>query len=781
MANRTMLNVHLNKLNCSFFFTAILSFGHSWTSDAQDSGFKYDHCTIEDGLSHGLNRVDDYAFMFYENIQGFETKEFIHSIIHEQTNEKTISSDNISPIVHIIQIKTNNQEFLNPSSLNTITLDYLTSFVSFEFAAFGFLAPHKSQYAHQLEGFDKEWIYSGNESRVTYAHLDPGKYTFKVKASNNYGIWIDEGVSIDMVILPPPWRTWWAYLIYVLSGLIFLSAARYEILRNERLKSSIKLKEMEAEKYHELNTIKSCYFANISHEFRTPLSLLLCPIEKWLSKATDPQLKTDLKIMHRNASRLLTLVNQLLELSRLEAGTLKLRAKSADLTAFIRYISCQFSSMANYKNIDFKVRSQDHINLYFDHDKLQKVIVNLLSNAFKFTGEGGSIQIDLNKADKDEEFPNGCAEIRISDNGMGINVEHLTKIFDRFYQSENSLIRHYEGSGIGLALAKELVELHHGSIGATSVEGEGSSFIVRLPLGSSHLTPEELSDSHEIEVLSSASLNIHPLMEKEALEEMQGNGQARKIDAPRILIVDDNEDFRCYLRCNLALQYDVMEATDGVSGLATALKEIPDLVISDIMMPTMDGFEMCKRIKHDERTSHIPVILLTAKADQPSIINGIGIGADDFISKPFHAEELIVRIKNVIEIRKKLKQKFSKQMILMPSEIKADSLDTKFLKKVISIIEEHLDDNLLHVDMLSKEANMSSIQLNRKLKALTGSTPNDIIRNIRLQRAASLLEQNAGNVAEVAFSVGFNNLSYFSKCFREKFNSTPHEFRKIRK
>jgi signal transduction histidine kinase/ligand-binding sensor domain-containing protein/AraC-like DNA-binding protein len=743
-------------------------------------------------ISHnkGLSKLDliTEAFVNFKEIDGLQDNEFntnsgSHleggylcfggisglSIFHPDS----LKSNFVGPTVHLTKIKTTATEFLNPSALNRFSLDYLQNVVIFEFATFDFITPKKNQYAHQLLGFDKDWVYSGSVRTVTYTHLNPGKYTFRVKVSNNNGVW-KEGASIDMVILPPPWRTWWAYSIYVIAGLILLFAARNEILKKERLESQMKLKEMEAEKYHELDTIKSRFFANISHEFRTPLTLLLGPIEKWQSKVSDPQQKEEFKTMHRNASRLLTLVNQLLDLSRLEAGTLKLKPKLGNLAIFIRTISCQFSSMADSKKIDFQIRCRGHIILCFDPEKLEKVVVNLLSNAFKFTGEGGSIHIELSKEDKDGPFESGYAEIRISDTGLGINAEDLSRIFDRFYQANNSATCQYEGSGIGLALAKELVELHQGTITATSVEGEGSLFIVRLPLGTSHLITEEFSPFPDRVGLPSATINTHPMMTLKKIH------REKEVDLPRILIVEDNEDLRCYLRSYLELKYDILEASNGEVGCCIALMEIPDLVISDIMMPKMDGLELCKRLKQNEKTSHIPVILLTAKADHNSKIFGFGIRADDFIAKPFNAEELIARIENLIEIRKMLQQKFSKQIELKPSEITVESLDTKFLKRVILIIEEHLDDELFNVDLLSKENNMSSNQLYRKLKALTGCAPNDVIRNIRLERAASLLEQNVGNVAEVAFRVGFNNLSYFSKCFREKFNTTPREFQKAK-
>ncbi len=647
-------------------------------------------------------------------------------------------------------------------------LEYFENVLTFEFAALDFTAPQNNQYAYQLVGFDPDWVYSGTRRTATYTNLDPGTYTFRAKGSNNDGVWNEEGASISILILPPPWKTWWAYSAYGIAFLLLLVIARNDVVKRERLKVKSKLKEMEADKYHELDTLKSHFFANISHEFRTPLTLILGPLEKRLAHATEDADKKELSIMHRSASRLLTLVNQLLDLSRLEAGTLTLKGHVQSINEFIPAIASQFSSMADSKTITFQLHTDQPVALFFDPDKLEKIITNLLSNAFKFTPSGGTIMLTLAQHGPTESFKYGYAEIKVDDSGSGIEAEHLGRIFDRFYQADTSTTRRYEGSGIGLALTKELVELHQGSITVASTPGKGSCFTVQLPLGTAHLKASDI-EYMETKVQPSVLSNEH-------IEVVEHERETEESSHPRVLIVEDNADLRFYLHNSLKEFYEVQEGDDGEQGYNVALEIIPDLIISDLMMPRMDGLQLCQKLKSNEKTSHIPIILLTAKADIETKLEGLHIGADDYIAKPFDARELQARIHNLIESRRKLQLKFSQQFNPSASEIKVESLEDRFLKKVKSTIEVHMGDSTFGVESLANEVAMSTIQLYRKLKALTGYTPNELIRNMRMDRAASLLRQHAGNVSEVAYQVGFNSMSYFAKCFKEKFHESPSEF-----
>ena len=648
-------------------------------------------------------------------------------------------------------------------------LKYYENVLNIKFASLDFTDPEKNQYAYQMVGFDKDWIYSGNNNTATYTNLDPGRYTFRVKASNNDGLWNEEGTSLTIKILPPPWKTWWAYSGYGIVLVLTLTLARNEIVKREKLKTNAKLKELEAEKYQELDTMKSRFFANISHEFRTPLTLLLGPIAKRLSSSTNADDKKELSIMDNNAKRLLTLVNQLLDLSRIESGSLRLKCQLTRLNTMVKFISSQFASMADSRNIDFRIESQENIDLYTDIEKLEKIITNLLSNAFKFTPSHGSITVTLSANAPDKDFKSGFAEVKVIDSGIGISATDLPKIFDRFYQVDSSATRQYEGSGIGLALVKELVELHHGAITVSSSPGEGTSFIVRLPLGKDYLSPEDILT----EVNQVTSANSIPIVEEIYNETGEPNLESVML---KVLMVEDNADLRHYLRSCLSDKYNILESKDGADGFAKAVDEVPDLIISDLMMPVMDGMELTKKLKADEKTSHIPIILLTAKADHSTKLEGLRTGADDYITKPFSPDELVTRVGNLITIRRNLQQKYSRQLRLMPSEIDVVSMEDRFVKKVMTVVEQYMDDTSFSVDVLAREMAMSNTQLYRKIKSLTSFTPNELIRNTRLERAASLLRQRAGNVADIAYQVGFNNLSYFSKCFKEKFGLSPSEF-----
>jgi len=540
--------------------------------------------------------------------------------------------------------------------------------------------------------------------------------------------------------------------------------------RTRQISSQKEELEAQADKIMELDKIKSRFFANISHEFRTPLSLILGPLEKRLSTKQPPEDQRDIELMHRSASRLLSLVNQLLDLSKLEDGSLSLRVTEQDITQSVSSIASQFASMAEARGIHFVVNSTEPISIFIDSDKITKIISNLLSNAFKFTAAGGSITVVVKKGDANFKYAEGYAEILVVDTGVGIDAEHLPRIFNRFYQVDNSVTREYEGSGIGLSLTKELVDLHHGDISVSSTMGKGSTFVVTLPLGKSHLQPEEIDT---MSTLVSSQVSSMSWATPGSTEGVELNGASHA--NPKILLVEDNTDMRYYLRDGLKDQFTILEAADGEEGLKIALAEVPDLIVSDLMMPRLDGMSLCQKLKVDERTSHIPLILLTAKADVQTKIEGFQVGADDYIPKPFHTGELNARIVNLIEGRKKLQEKFSRQLSLRPREIQVISLEEKFIQKVVSIIEDNIGNATFSVDILAREAAMSSVQLYRKLKAVTGSTPNDLIRNMRLERASSLLKQRSGNVADIAYQVGFNNLSYFAKCFREKYGLTPSE------
>jgi len=473
----------------------------------------------------------------------------------------------------------------------------------------------------------------------------------------------------------------------------------------------------------------------------------------------------------RHASRLYSLVNQLLDLSKLEAGKMKLEASEQNIMPLLKKYVLSFSSLAERKKITLSFNTiEKNLSVYIDKDKVEKIVNNLLSNAFKFTPEGGKIEFIVEKLIEE-------AEIRIADNGIGIAKERMDKIFDRFYQVDGSHTRKSEGTGIGLALTKELVELHKGKIEVESEYGKGTTFKVLLPLGKDHLKSEEIIEKEIKEDVEATIEETDLVLEDENRKEKTDIDVLLKTnDKPLLLIVEDNSDVRKYIISHLEEDYRIQDAVDGEDGLQEALRQIPDLIISDIMMPKMDGFKLCEKLKTDERTSHIPVILLTAKATDKDKTEGYETGADDYIMKPFDAEVLKARIKNLIEQRRKLREHFKKEGLIELEDKEITSIDKKFLQNIILVINNHLSDTSFSVDMFAEEVSMSRRNLERKLVSLMGDSPGDLIRKLRLIYASKLLMQKFGNISEIALEVGFSNPAYFSKCFREQFGLTPSEY-----
>ncbi len=540
-------------------------------------------------------------------------------------------------------------------------------------------------------------------------------------------------------------------------------------LRQKEAELVAQLKHAEAEKLREMDSLKSTFFANISHEFRTPLTLILSPLEQMMSGTMKGDCQRYYRMMYRNGKHLLGLVNQLLELSKLESGKLRLQVSQSDLPAFVKAVTYCFGSFAVQKQINFKVVVQDDPKLcFFDKDKLEKILSNLISNAFKFTSEGKQIVVLV-------EMENETAIFSIVDEGMGIPQSQLPTLFERFAKSVSSELQ--SGSGIGLALTKELVELHKGKIEVESEEGKGTTFRVTLPTGASHYTAAEMATElpTDGEVFLRTAI---PALEPPLAQYGQGMAEVLSADSkPLLLIVEDNPDVRSYLLEQFAGQYLVLEADNGKSGLRQALEKTPDLIISDIMMPEMDGKEFCRLLKTNEKTSHIPIIMLTALVQQHDRITSLELGADDYLIKPVNIRELIIRAANLIESRKKLHDHYRSTFRTFSSSIPvtAQSVDVLFLKKVRDAIEANLDDENFSVVGLSLQVGMSRSQLHRKLSALTGFSPNEVIRNMRLERAKELLKKKAGNASEVAYKTGFNSPAYFSKCFKDYFGITPGE------
>ncbi len=643
--------------------------------------------------------------------------------------------------------------------------------ISFIYSALSYVNQEDNKYACQLEGVQDNWQYLGKNRRsINYFNLNSGTYTFKVKASNYDGVWNEDFTSVKIKILPPWWRNWWAYTIYIFV-FISLFIAFYRYASNwVTLKNNLKLEKMEKAKMEELNQLKLRFFTNISHEFRTPLTLLLGPLENLISKGSgDALIQKQLDLMHRNGNRLLRLINQLMDFRKVENKQMKLNALELDLVQFIHSIVELFVELAQQHNIELDFATDSEFSMvWVDKDKLDKILFNLLSNAFKFTPDGGKITIGL-------ECHRNQVEISVADNGKGIPSEQQHRIFDRFYQVEQC----QAGTGVGLALTKSFVELHHGEISVSSESGKGSCFVVALPLGRQHLGEEEILS------LSLFQKDVDHLLPLEisSPEEMKnetfiGNYKAMKkaVNLPLVLIVEDNVSLRTFIRESLEHDFRIAEAGNGREAFDIAVRSIPDLIISDVMMSEMDGIELCEKIKSDDRTSHIPLVLLTALSAVEDIFTGYKSGANEYISKPFNPKLLEMRIKKLIESNRNLKKRFQKEIHLEPKDITIASADEKLLEKIMCVIEENLKNHDFTVEKMGQEIGISRVHLNRKIKALTNQTAVDFIRTIRMKHAAKLLVQKKINVSEIAYMVGFANPISFGRSFKKHFGVSPSEY-----
>ncbi|MDP2365207.1 MAG: ATP-binding protein, partial [Ignavibacteria bacterium] len=652
-----------------------------------------------------------------------------------------------------------------------ITLSYTQNVFSFQFAALDYAAPHSIKYAYKMEGFDDDWIYSGNIRFVTYTNLNPGEYIFKVKSSNSDGIWNDNVALIKVVISPPWWQTAWAISFYVII-LVFgaWGIIKFQVNR-AHLRLELKRREFESHHLREIESLKSRFFANLSHEFRTPLMLIKGPLEQLISGRIKNNLTDYYKALLRNTEKLQQLIDELLELSQLETETIPLHKQQHDLVKLLKTIVGAFIPLAEEKNITIGFNSSlKNVVAMIDRDKLEKIINNLLNNAFKFTPDGGKISVELSI---DKHGKSDVATISISDTGIGIPEEHRSKIFDRFYQIDNVSKRNFGSSGIGLALVKELVSLHNWNISVFSKVREGTVFTLRIPLEKQVDETEEKSIG---KLLSSSDLQL----KNENLLNFNNEDIADDTDSskkPVILFIEDSPEVRNYVFDLLNTDYEVLLAKDAGEGIQLSLKHMPDLIISDIMMDGMDGIEFCRRVKTDWQTSHIPVILLTAKATKESKIEGLVTGADDYITKPFNYEELSARIKNLIDQRKNLKEKFSKEINLTPGSIVSNDIDKGFMDKVLDALENNLNNENFDTELLAKEIFISRRQLHRKLQAVTGQAPGEFIRIFKLKRAAQMLIENRFSVTQIALEVGFGSPAQFTRAFKKYFGCLPSEFK----
>lgn len=664
------------------------------------------------------------------------------------------------------------------SATRQVVLTHNENVFTIEFTALNFFNPNKIKLQYMMEGFDKGWLNADNRTRqATYTNLDRGDYVFKVRASNSEGVWNPGYISLKIKVLPPFWKSTFAYIIYValfIGILLFIRRRGIQKIRRqfaaekekEEAKLLIEQERQEVKRMHELDQLKIKFLTNVSHEFRTPLSLIMAPVDKMLGRA-DQEQKRQLNMIAKNARRLLYLVNQLLDFRKMEVQELRLHKKPGDIVKFIEEISLSFTDIAEEKEIDFIFdATSGSLFTSFDHDKIERILFNLISNAFKFTPGGGKVSVLVNVDKKSDN--DALLEIKVIDTGIGIPIEKQDKIFERFFQHDIPASMTNQGSGIGLAITREFVKMHEGEITVESEPDHGSCFIVNLPLLIYDVPGSNLSldNNADIEKQNLAALN----------ESKNAPKQQHTNKKPAVLLVEDNDDFRFYLKDNLKDIFFIIEASNGRDGWQKALSQHPDIIVSDISMPEMTGIELCKKLKSDKRTAHIPVVLLTALTGEADQLKGLEIGANDYMNKPFNFEILLSKIKNILILRDTYKRTYKKQIDVQLQEAPLQNEDEKLLRSIVEYIELNIVNENLSVEELSRQMNMSRGSLYSKVLMLTGKSPVEFIRCIRLKKAVYLLENSQMTISQICYEVGFNTPKYFTKLFKDEYNVLPSAY-----
>ncbi|MBX2899165.1 MAG: response regulator [Cyclobacteriaceae bacterium] len=656
---------------------------------------------------------------------------------------------------------------------SVIELNHFENSVAFEFASLDFAAPAKIRYAYMLEGFNENWSYTDSDRRfANYTNLNPGTYIFKVKASGIDGIWQEKYTQLKLIILPPWWKSYWAIALYVALGFGALYVFRKFILLRANLLHDVKVERLQRENMEKLNKAKLDFFTNISHEFRTPLTLILGPVQSLLESVEYSKPVRNLLVgINNNSQRLLRLVNQLLDFRKVESGNLNLKVSEGNLVRFVREVKLSFDNLAEQLHIRFNLEtSHENIKVWFDRDQFEKILFNLLSNAFKHTPAGGTITIKIKETDSG-------VQLEVEDSGRGIRQEHFDQIFQTFFSFDED--KHHTGTGIGLALSKSLVDMHQGKIEVESMEGKFTRFVITLKKGNAHFNKDEIQHySDEFE-----SMDYYPALTESDLESIEYNPLVEAAatntgSLPRLLIVEDTNAVRAYIKSIFSSNFTILEAANGEEGWVQAIEHIPDVVISDVMMPVMDGIALCKKLKSDRRTSHIPLILLTARTSLIFKVEGLETGADEYLTKPFNPKVLELKVRNLLRMRARLQEAFTDKAVLNiePQKVTLNSADELFVQQVMESVEHNMSNTEYAVETLCRDVAMSRMQLYRKLKALTGLSANEFIRSMRLKRAAQLLEQNQLTIAEVTYEVGFTDLPYFRECFKKMFGVTPSDY-----
>jgi len=680
-----------------------------------------------------------------------------------------------------------------------VRLNYKQNF-ALSYGALDYTLPKENHYAYKLDGFDKDWNYVGTQNTAYYTNLDPGSYIFRVKASNNDGVWSTTESAIRIYVRPPLWRTVYAYILYVLLAGGLLLYSRHRGLAGVKRKFALEQEKREVRRVQELDQLKLKFLTNLSHEFRTPISLIMGPVDQLLGGQNDANGNEKLQLIKRNSRRLLNLVNQLLDFRKMEEQELRLQVAEGEFVGFFRDICQSFADLSERKGIRLSVETGvGPLYVWFDRDKVERILFNLLSNAFKFTPEGGKIRAILEDGGDGEDTGRRWISIKVMDTGIGIPADKKELIFQRFFQNATPGSIVNAGTGIGLSITKEFVRLHGGTIAVESEAGQGSVFMIRLPLAparpeAQHEAPGAVSGiageasglaSGEASRLANGETSRLANGETSGLANGEvGSGTATKqggapVRKPTLLLVEDNEDFRFYLKDNLKGYYTVVEAANGSEGWRKALASHPNLIVSDVSMPYVDGITFTRQLKGDKRTAHIPVILLTALTGQGQQLAGLETGANDYITKPFDFELLLAKIRSLLDLSQTLKSTYTRQISVSTpggAETEVESADEKLMREAVACIEANLDNPQLSVEFLSRQLVLSRTTLYNRMLELTGETPVEYIRSIKLERATVLLQQKDLTISEVAYKVGFSSPNYFARAFKARFKMLPSEY-----
>ena len=755
----------------------------------------FTYSIVDDGVgglwvstSNGLSRYDQvtHKFMNYYRVDGLQNNQFNYGAFAKTRsgellfggingfnifNPKQVKPNSYRPPVVITNISIFNEplkietedgaNYKRICTTKEVTLRHSQNMITFDYAALNYAKANKNRYSYKLEGLEDRWVDARNVTSVTYSNLAPGTYKFRVKGSNSDGLWNENGAVLTVKIRPPFWGTIWFRGLMLLVFIAVIILVIQFLTNRANLRNKLVFEKTKAKKLNEIDSMKQQFFTNVSHEIRTPLTLIIGPVEKMIE---NPSLNNGdrvmLEMVRNNAQLLMKLVNQILDFKKLETGKLQADYDKGDLVRFMESAVKPFQFMSEEKGVKLVVDFPEReLAVWMDTDKLGKIVNNLLSNAFKFTDQGGEVRISLQLTDSysfEDIGQRACYEISVSDTGTGIPASSVSNVFNRFFQASNS--KGVTGTGIGLSIVKEFVKLLHGDVDVQSEMGQGTTFVVRLPI----------LEDYEIENSDTRGDDL-AMAKKEEQEKVAAS-------AKYLLVVDDNADMRTFIREHFKYEFTILEAENGKIGFDLAVKYIPEMVLSDVIMPVMDGQELCRKLKKDERTSHIPIVLLTAANSKESEMSGLIAGADDYITKPFDLSILNVKIDNLLLLRNKLREKLKTDILLQPTNISIASPDERFLRKAVEVVEKYMSEPDLDIELFSSEVGVSRMQLYRKLEALTSMTVKEFIRDIRLRRAAQLLEQDKITISEVVYAVGFRDLAHFRKCFKDVYGMSPSSY-----